>query len=142
LHHVPLFAAVRAAWRRRADEFEAQSLANVAWGWAALELRSGSSLMAEVADRARQQMSTFRALPLTNLLWASAVLRCRPEGFMTAASERTQQLIHEHNPQQIANSFWTVAKLSLQNPPLHECLRAATAAALAQFDGQKLANSA
>lgn len=36
---MPLFAAVRAAWRRRADEFEAQSLANVAWGWAALELR-------------------------------------------------------------------------------------------------------
>ncbi|CAK9009420.1 Hypothetical protein SCF082_LOCUS10277 [Durusdinium trenchii] len=141
LHHVPLFAAVRAAWRRRADEFEAQSLANVAWGWAALELRSGSSLMAEVADRARQQMSTFRALPLTNLLWASAVLRCRPEGFMTAASERTQQLIHEHNPQQIANSFWTVAKLSLQNPPLHECLRAATAAALAQFDGSHMSGA-
>lgn len=119
-------------------EFEAQSLANIAWTWATLQVAT-DPLISAVARHALHQR-LIRPLPLTNLIWSLATLRSRwpLEAFATRVIAQSS----EYNPQQIANTLWGTAKMSHQHQALLDCLLKCSAKRLGQFDAQKLANIA
>lgn len=119
-------------------EFEARSLANIAWTWATLQVAT-DPLISAVARHALNQR-LIRPLPLTNLIWSLATLRSRwpLEAFATRVIAQSS----EYNPQQIANTLWGTAKMSHQHQALLDCLLKCSAKRLGQFDAQKLANIA
>ena len=122
-------------------EFEAQSLANIAWTWATLQVATDPTdpLISAVARHALHQR-LIRPLPLTNLIWSLATLRLRWP--LEAIATRVIAQSSEYNPQQIANTLWGIAKMSHQHQALLDCLLRCSAKCMGQFDAQKLANIA
>jgi len=138
---VPLMASIAAAAIRSIGEWCPQSLANMAWACASLDLMNLPLLQA-IAAQSISKMGEFNPQELMNMSWAFATLSVFNRTLMEAISAAAIRKIGEFNPHDLSGLAWSFSIMGYRNVPLMAALSAAAITRITEFKPQDLANMA
>lgn len=96
-----------------------RDLSNLAWAWAALELRGFDALLLAIAREAVIQIDDFNEQNLSNTCWAFAKLGLRHDPLIKAIAEETVKKLSQFSAQGLTNTLWGFATLVIKG---EECL--------------------
>lgn len=117
-----------------------QNLANVAWAFATLGLRS-EPMLAAISTATTARIAEFtQGQNLSNVAWAFASSQVYDASLMAAIAYATQVHIEDFDQQGLSNSAWAFARVGCFDEPLFNVLTSAAQGKLQEFSGQNLAN--
>ncbi|KAL7450635.1 hypothetical protein ACHAWC_002520, partial [Mediolabrus comicus] len=121
-----LFLSLSNASVREMNQFNAQSLSNLAYAYALVEyvpkFDDGSDLFDHIAMQSIKMKAEFNPQDVSNMVWAYATVKKRHDALFKAMGD--QVVAHGHlrafRPQHLSNIVWAYATAGVNHPKLFE----------------------
>eukprot|EP00746_Dinoflagellata_sp_MGD_P144554 gnl/MRDRNA2_/MRDRNA2_77273_c0_seq3.p1 gnl/MRDRNA2_/MRDRNA2_77273_c0~~gnl/MRDRNA2_/MRDRNA2_77273_c0_seq3.p1 ORF type:complete len:239 (+),score=28.07 gnl/MRDRNA2_/MRDRNA2_77273_c0_seq3:413-1129(+) len=136
---VPLMEEVARAAIHCVDDFNAQEITNLSWGFAKVDVKN-APLFEELARVANSMMDSFNVLDLSNTAWAFAKTQERHVALYETIARTVEPVLPRMNSLQMTNLAWAFAKQNLPDEALFMGLAKFLKPTLARCTGQELAD--
>jgi hypothetical protein len=121
-----VFLSLANVFVRKMNQFNAQSLSNLAYAYALIRfvpvLADGSDLFDHIAIQVNGRTKEFKPQEVSNMVWAFTTVKKRHDALFKAMGD--QVVTHEHlngfEPQHFSNIVWAYATAGVNHPQLFE----------------------
>eukprot|EP00929_Paragymnodinium_shiwhaense_P079311 TRINITY_DN41284_c0_g1_i2.p2 TRINITY_DN41284_c0_g1~~TRINITY_DN41284_c0_g1_i2.p2 ORF type:complete len:623 (-),score=122.13 TRINITY_DN41284_c0_g1_i2:3050-4918(-) len=128
---------------RARSDFSAQSVANVAWAFAKIQMDADSAAKffdVQVAPVVLRMVQQFKPQEFSSLLWSYAKLQLDDKEARLCIEDAVQQKVRALSAQGLANISWAAATLRGSNHELYSRLEAAAETQVHACSSQHIAN--